>query len=258
AARAGAAVSMVGRVGNDGFAALILEKLHAAGVDTRFVSADPERSTGVADILVDAQGQNSIVVVPEANGALSGDHVDEAFAALEDTGVVLLQLEIPLATVIHAAARARTRGARVILNPAPATPLPPALVASVDLIVPNQIEARELTGIDATTVEGGRAAATALVGQGYPAAVVTMGESGAFFAEAGTPATHIAGHVVDVVDTTAAGDAFCGAMAAALAGGATLADAVRVGNAAGALACQRLGAEPSLPSRVEIDRLLSG
>jgi ribokinase len=259
ASRAGAMVSMVGRIGEDGFGDMIVQKLAAAGVDGKFVSRDPERSTGVADIFVDASGQNSIVVVPEANGRLAREHVDVAHAALHTAKVVLLQLEIPIATVTYAAAQAKAAGAMVVLNPAPALPsLPHDLVSAVDLFVPNQIEAQQITGIDASTVAGGKAAASALLAIGYPSVVITMGSEGAIFADAHTPPEHAAGHAVAVIDSTAAGDAFCGAMAAGLAEGRSLGEAVRIGNAAGALACTKLGAEPSLPSRAEIDRLLAG
>lgn len=259
ASRAGAMVSMVGRIGEDGFGDMIAQKLAAAGVDGTFVSRDPERSTGVADIFVDGDGQNSIVVVPEANGRLAREHIDAAQAALHGAKVVLLQLEVPVATVTYAATKAKAAGAVVVLNPAPALPsLPPDLVSAVDLFVPNQIEAQQITGIDATTIAGGKAAASALLAIGYPSVVITMGSAGAIFADAHTPPAHAAGHTVAVVDSTAAGDAFCGAMAAGLAEGRSLGEAVRIGNAAGALACTKLGAEPSLPSRAEIDQLLAG
>jgi ribokinase len=192
---------MVGRIGNDSFGALVLQKLEAAGVDSKLVSRDAERSTGVADILVDEHGQNSIVVVP-ANGFANGD-IDAAQAALARGRSCSSSSKSRHDGDVQAA------GAVVVLNPAPAlASLPPDLVSAVDLFVPNQIEAQQITGIDATTIAGGKAAASALLEIGYPSVVITMGSAGAIFADAHTPPSHAAGHAVAVVDSTAAGDAF--------------------------------------------------
>jgi ribokinase len=258
-ARAGGRTSMVGRVGADGFGDMILQKLDEAGVDHRFVLRDPEVSTGIADILVDADGDNSICVAPQANARLSPADMDAAAAVLGGAGVLLVQLEIPYPTAARAAEIARASGAVVILNPAPAPergPLPPELVAHVDLVVPNQTEAELLTGIAASDPTRALDAARALQRGGFREVVVTLGELGAVVLDARGTQAHVPAFQVSVEDTTAAGDAFCGALAAALASGKSLGEAALWGSAAGAVACTRLGAEPSLPSRTEIEQLL--
>ena len=257
-ARAGADVSIVGRVGADAFADLIVERLDAAGVRRDHLARDLEAGTGVADIQVDATGQNAIVVVPRANARVCPSDIDAAGELLDRARVVLVQLEIPIDAVLHAAVRAKRAGAYVILNPAPApaAPLPAALYASIDLITPNESEARSLTGVDARDDEGAEAAGRALLRLGAPRSLLTLGERGTLLVEASGVARAPA-FPVDVVDTTAAGDAFCGALAAQLASGASLERAIAFGRAAGALACTRLGAEPSLPLRAEIDELMA-
>jgi len=259
AARAGAQVSILGRIGRDAFGEMVSTKLDEAGVDTSHLVLDSELSTGVAHILVDDAGENSIVIVPQANGRFSPADVDHSVAVLARAKVVLLQLEIPIETVIHAAKLAKANGATVLLNPAPAPPsggLPRELCDIIDILVPNQSEATLLTGVDADTLAGGRHAAEALLRLGFGGVVLTMGALGAVVATEAGPPFLVGGFAVEVVDTTAAGDAFCGAMAASLARGVALSEAVRAGNAAGALACTRLGAEPSLPSRSDIERLM--
>jgi len=260
AARAGGAVAMIGRVGADAFGDALTHGLQADGVRTDGVLALPDVPTGVAFISIDPSAQNTIVVAPGANARLAPDDLEpERF---EGASVVLLQLEVPLDTTLQAARLGRAAGARVVLNLAPAQPLSAAQLADVDLLLVNETEAAGLTGIAVDEVarapERAAAALTALV----PAAVLTLGAAGAAWAEAaadadadaaagpGEPAATglVPGFPVDAVDTTAAGDAFAGALAVRLAGGAALADAVRFANAAGALAATQAGAQPSLPS----------
>lgn len=248
AAGAGTSVAMIGRVGRDGFADVLLAKLDEACVDRTRVGVDATAPTGVALITVDDQGQNSIVVAPNANACLTAEALDPA--AFEGARVVVLQLEIPIATAIRAASIGRAAGARVLLNPAPApASLPDALLANVDVLVVNETEAAALAG---TSVDG----AGAFLSRGPSAVLLTLGGDGAVLVE--RDARHaIPALPVNVVDTTAAGDAFVGAAAAWLAEGASLAAAARAAVAAGSLACTALGAEPSLPRRAAILQALA-
>lgn len=253
AARLGAAVAAVGRVGRDAFGEQLLLALRREGVRATHVYRDGKAGTGIASILVGDDGENSIVVVPGANGDVSPSDVEAAADAITSAHSLLLQLEIPLEANQRAAALARSAGVRVILNPAPARPLPPALLGLVDVVVPNEHEARVLTGVEATVDPAG--AARALRRQGIGAAIVTLGSRGAYLSSADDEAL-VPTFMVQPVDTTAAGDAFCAGVAVALAEGTSLHDAVRFGNGAGALACTRMGAEPSLPLRADVDRLV--
>jgi ribokinase len=253
AARLGTQVSMVGRVGSDAFAQNLLASLAAAGVDHRHVIQDAQTATGVALIVVDDGGQNSIVVAPGANARLSPADVDAAHATIAAADVLLLQLESPLDAVAHAAELAHAHGVTVILNPAPACELPTELLALVDVLVPNESETAILTGLPVgSQVE---AQATALLYLGVDAALLTLGERGALLAQP-EGIEHVPAFRVTPVDTTAAGDAFVSGFAAALAEGRTPVEAVQWGCAAGALATTKLGAQPSLPTRQEVEALL--
>jgi ribokinase len=256
AARLGAHVSIVGRVGRDAFADLLLHNLTAAGVDHTFVTQDPQAPTGVALIVVDDAGQNSIVVASGANVRLSPADVEAAQSAIAAAAVLLLQLESPLETVTRAAQVARAHGVTVILNPAPARSLPAALLSLVDVLIPNQSETALLTGMPVSDQAQAQAAAAALRGSGVRTVILTLGERGALLAR--EEGAHLfPAFDVTPVDTTAAGDAFVGGFAAALAQGRSLSQAVRWGNAAGALATTKLGAQPSLPTRHALETLLS-
>lgn len=253
AARLGAQVSMVGRVGSDAFAQNLHASLAAAGVDHRHVIQDAQAATGVALIVVDEGGQNSIVVAPGANARLSPADVDAARAAIAAADVLLLQLESPLEAVACAAELAHAHGVTVVLNPAPACELPAELLTLVDVLVPNESETAILTGLPVgDQVE---AQATALLELGVGAALLTLGKRGAFLARP-EGIEHVPAFRVTPVDTTAAGDAFVGGFAAALAEGRPPVEAVRWGCAAGALATTKLGAQPSLPTRQEVEELL--
>ena len=256
AARLGAKVAMVGRVGGDAFARPLLDNLAAAGVDHTFVVQDPGAATGVALIVVDAAGQNSIVVASGANMRLSPADVEAAETAIASADVLLLQLETPLQTATRAAQLAHAHGVTVILNPAPAQPLPPALLSLVDVLVPNESETALLTGLPIDSRARVEAAAGALRESGVGAVILTLGERGALLAQAGGTQAFPA-FMVTAVDTTAAGDAFMGGLAVALAEGQSLAEGIRWGNAAGALAATQLGAQPSLPTRRAVEKLLT-
>ena len=262
AARAGGDVAMIGRVGADAFGESLRAGLASDGVATEAVAALADAPTGVAFISIDPSAQNTIIVAPGANARLAPDDLDAT--RFNGARVVLLQLEVPLETTLRAARLGHGAGARVILNLAPAQPLTAAQLADVDLLLVNETEAAGLTGIAVDDVasdpQGAAAELTALV----PAAVLTLGAAGAAWAESGAPGTKglaatglVAGFAVDAVDTTAAGDAFAGALTVHLARGAPLAEAVRHANAAGALAATRAGAQPSLPTAAELDAFLA-
>jgi len=253
AARQRTAVAMVGRVGNDSFGPTLIQNLQRNKVDTAHVLTD-DSATGTAIIVVNADGQNSIVLSPGANGKVTPIDVDSV--SFQDTDLLLLQLEIPLETVVHVASVARQNGLRVILNPAPACPLPDSLLADVDILVPNESELQLLTGLSVTDADSARTVAKALLAKGVKTVIVTLGANGALLVT-NEKATHVPGFKVDVVDTTAAGDAFIGGLASALLKGKSLEEAVRYGNASGALATTKFGAQPSLPTVNEVEKLLS-
>ncbi|MBX5476192.1 MAG: ribokinase [Clostridia bacterium] len=262
AARLGGRVAMVGRVGADAFGDALLEAARGDGVDVRGVARDPSEPTGVALIVVEASGDNRIVIVAGANGRVTADDVAASCRAglWDGARVLLLQLEIPLPAVAAAAEEGRRRGMLVLLDPAPAPPspdaLPPELWRAVDAVLPNQAEARALTGIAVDGPDAARAAAAALCARGPRTAVVKLGADGAFVRHDGA-AWHEPGLRVPVRDTTAAGDAFAGALAVALAAGRDWRAAVAWANRAGAASATRPGAQPSLPTQADLERLFS-
>ena len=256
AARLGATVTMVGRVGQDAFAGPLRANLAAAGIEHTFVSSDAAAATGVALIVVAADGENSIVVAPGVNMRLAPADVEAATAVIAGADALLLQLEIPLAAVIQAAQIAHAHGVRVILNPAPARSLPGELLALVDVLIPNESETALLTGLPVDNQTVAATAAATLLSLGVGNVILTLGERGAMLAQSGTVEFFPAFEVVPV-DTTAAGDAFVGGFAVALAEGKSLATAVRWGNGAGGLAATKLGSQPSLPTRQDLEKLLA-
>lgn len=255
AARLGARVSMVGRVGQDSFGTDLLNNLKEAGVDHTYVTQDPDAASGVALIEVDDAGQNSIVVASGANMQLSPADVEAAEAIIAGADILLLQLESPLETVARAAQLARAHQVTVILNPAPAQPLPAGLLSAVNILVPNESETAILTGLPVGDQSEIEAAGARLRDLGVETLILTLGERGAMLVTAGGSQLFPTFKVTPV-DTTAAGDAFVGGLAVALAEGLSLPEAIRWGNAAGALATTRLGAQPSLPSRQTLEDLL--
>ena len=258
AARLGRRVAMVGRVGDDDAGAVLRAEMDSAGVDTSGLLATEDTPSGTALIAVGADGDNAIVVSPGANGRLSSADVAGAAGALGAAEVVLLQLEVPLEAVSAAVRCAR---GTVVLNPAPApaAELPSDLLDGVDVIVPNQTELATLAGHAGLSHIGEVDPDTAVaLARGLPVAavVVTLGAAGAMVVTP-TDATHVPAPAVAPVDTTAAGDAFCGALADALVAGADLATAAEWAVRVGAAATLSHGAQPSLPTRPEVDHLLA-
>jgi ribokinase len=251
AARAGGRTTFIAKVGADAMGEAAVAAFEADGIDTRFVTRDAATPSGVALILVDDRGENSIAVAPGANDRLLPADIDRARDAIEAADILLIQLEIPLETVRHAVAVAHAAGVRVILNPAPARPLGAGLLAQVAILTPNETEAEVLSGLRVTEEVSAAAAASRLRAAGPHSAVITLGGRGAFVADAAA-SVHVPGYEVTPVDTVAAGDVFNGCLAVAIAEGRGLVDAVRFANAAAAIAVTRHGAQASAPRREEI------
>ena len=256
AARAGGRVTLVARVGDDIFGERALANFEADGLDTRFIVRTPGTSTGVALINVDGRGENSISVASGANALLSVEDVIRAGGAFAAADIVLLQLESPPGTVEAAVRKAGERGVPVVFNPAPACPLDDRLLRGVAILTPNEHEAGILSGIAVTAEGGAREAAARLRALGPAAVVITLGERGVYASAPGFEGP-VPGFKVDPVDTTAAGDVFNGALAVALAEKVAFADALRFAQAAAAISVTRPGAQPSAPTRTEIDAFLS-
>ncbi|MCG8415330.1 MAG: ribokinase [Pseudomonadales bacterium] len=251
AARLGGRVAMVGCVGDDVFGSEAIQRLQQEGIDCHGVNREMSRTSGIALINVDASGENQIVVAAGANTAVSKTQVESAMASATEETLLLLQLEIPLEIVAHAIALAGQKACRVILDPAPANSLSSELLQSIYLLTPNQSEARVLTGEDVIDRESAERAAAALLAQGVSNVALTLGKDGLLLAsDAG--AELIPAQAVTAVDTTAAGDCFCGAVAVALAEGKVLSEAVRFANQAAAISVTRMGAQSALPYADEI------
>jgi len=256
AARMGASVRMIGRVGSDLFAPQLLDNLRASGVEVSGVMEDPDAASGVAMILLDASRQNRILVASGANMRCDEAQVDAVASALEGADALMLQCEIPAAASLNAARIAREMGVRVVWDPAPADAFPPEAYAVVDVLTPNQSETALLTGIDVADLASAESAARVLVQRGVRAVVVKMGEHGALHLSDGDSG-YVPPFEMEAVDTVAAGDAFGAAMTCALAEGKPLKEAVRYGAAAGALAVTRPGAQDAMPTRAEMETLLA-
>lgn len=251
AARLGAETAMLVKLGKDVFGDIAEQNLRREGVSPELILRSEESHTGVAFIIVEDSGENTIVVAGGTNFLLSVADAERARAAIQQAGVMLAQLEIPLETVAQAVRIAHEAGVKVILNPAPGQTLANELLSLVDVLTPNETEAQLITGLPVTNLEEAEAAARRLLQAGVGAAVITLGSKGALVA---TPefVQHVPGRQVKVVDTTGAGDAFSGALAVALAEGQELVPAVAFANCAAALQVTRFGTAPAMPYRDEV------
>jgi ribokinase len=253
AARAGSEIFLVANVGDDVFGNQMVSNLAKERVSTDYLTLDRASSTGVAMIMVDSAGQNIIAVAPGANMALSRRHVDRAEDTIKNADYVLVQMEIPQETIEYAITLAKEVRTPVVLNAAPARAkvLSAETIAMVETLVVNESEARALTDIEVADDAGAEAAARKLQSMGAKRVVVTLGAKGAL--AVAKDSLYVPAREVEAVDTVGAGDAFCGALVTALAEGEEFAEAVRFANAAGALACMKVGAQSSLPSRIDIE-----
>lgn len=251
AARLAGAVTFVGKIGNDIFGKQAVQQLENEGINVDFVSVDPENPSGVALITVDHKGENSIVVASGSNGTLSPADFDKALAKLDESEFVLMQLEIPIATVEYIAQIAAQKQKKVILNPAPAAELPDELLQNLYIITPNETEAELLTQVKVTDEQSALKAAEALHKKGVEIVIITMGAAGAFLLNNGKSEL-IKAEEVEAVDTTAAGDTFNGALVVALSEGKTIQESIVFANKAAAISVTRIGAQASVPYRKEI------
>lgn len=255
AARAGGEVTFVGKVGRDAFGDMALECLNSHEICTDYVFRDGSEPSGVAMIFVSNSGQNSIAVAAGANARLMGADIKKARVVIASAKVLLAQLETPLSTIQEAIATATAAGVRVILNPAPAQPLPASLLKRLFLLTPNEHEAEVLTGVRIDSEKAAAAAAEILLRRGVQNVIITMGAKGAYVG-CSEFRKFIPSHKVKAVDATGAGDIFNGALAVAIAEGESLLPAAEFANAAAAIGVTRLGAQSSVPARKEIEDLL--
>ncbi len=252
AARAGGKVILIARVGDDVFGEEAVQSFQRDSIDVSCITRDEESPSGIALIFVGEDGENSIAVASGANMTLTPSHIERFSAHISGAHTVLMQLETPLETVIKAASIAADSRRLIILNPAPAREVPPDLLRLISIITPNESEAAVLTGVSIRDDESAGRAADLLLRQGVGTVIITLGARGAFVAEE-SRRRWVSGFQVKAVDTTAAGDVFNGSLAVGLTEGKSLADAVRFAHAAAALSVTKLGAQPSIPQRHEVD-----
>ena len=257
AVRMGARVEMVGRAGGDAFGQQLVDSLRDAGVGVSGVTIDPASSSGISLIAIDASAQNRIVQVSGANWACGESEVTRGSQALQQTSCLMLQLEVPLEVSMALARQASSAGKTVILDPGPARDIPVEFIRCCDYITPNETEAQKMVGFKIEDMDSARKAAEELLSRGAGCAIITMGARGAYYATT-RGGRHVPAFPVQAVDTVAAGDAFNGALAVALAEGKGLDEALLWATAAGALAVTRHGAQDSMPSRQEVEAFLRG
>ncbi|MEM9834468.1 MAG: ribokinase [Bacteroidota bacterium] len=260
ATRAGGKVTFISSLGNDTFGQNMLANFSKEGINTDYIVQSEQEASGTAVILVNDSGENCIAVAPGANGLLSSQIIDESRIAISSAEIILLQLEIPLETVSYVVELASGLGKKVMLNPAPAQTLSNDLLKHLHYLVLNETEAELLVGHAVETEEQVEQAADELLKKRVQTAIITLGARGAYVATRQerqlVSAYRVPPYRVQPIDTTAAGDAFCGALATALSKGQRLKDAVAFANAAGALATTKLGAQPSAPTAAEITSLM--
>lgn len=251
AARMGGNVTFITKTGDDLFGKQNIEQYKNERIDTSYIFPDPDLPTGAALITVDRRGENCIVVASGANAALSPQEIERVREVIEKSDLLLLQLEIPIETVEYAAELAYEKGLKVILNPAPAASLPDKLLKCLYAIIPNKNEAEKLSGIPISDSASAKRAADVISGKGVAKVIITLGEKGAFIKD-GSDYYEIPADKVKAVDTTAAGDTFCGAFCVGLSEGLSIEEAVKMANKASGIAVSRMGAQNSIPYRNEI------
>jgi ribokinase len=255
AAKLGAQVTMVNKVGRDVFGEGTLKNYQEQGIDTAHVMFDDSRFSGVAPIFVDENAQNFVVIVPGANSGLSPADVQSARQVILDSDILICQLEIPMETTLEAFRVAKSGNVRTILNPAPAAPIPDELLQLADIFAPNETETELLTDMPVGTLGEAEAAARKLLSRGTRTVILTLGERGALLVDRDT-VENVPAVKVDAVDPTGAGDAFVGSLAVYLGEGLPMEDAIRRANAVAALSVTRIGTQVSFPKRAEADAFL--
>ena len=250
----GGEVTFVCKLGRDMFGEGASKHYESCGLDTSKILWS-DKPSGVALITVDSKAENSIVVASGANADMTVTDIDSVADIIKSSGILLLQLEIPMDAVLHAAEIAYNAGVQVVLNPAPAAVLPAELLKCVSILIPNETEASAISGIDINNFETAAAAAERLKGMGVREVIITMGSRGSMVCDG--ECTFVPAVKVNAVDTTAAGDTFCGGVCVALSEGKALSEAVKFATAASSIAVQRPGAQDSVPSRCEVDKLLN-
>lgn len=250
-ARFGGSVSFVTKIGDDQFGKQSLESLQNEGIDISNIITDPTLSTGVALIVVNREGENSIAVASGANAALHPNHLENAKTVISKANILLMQLEIPISTVLYAAKHAVENGVKVILNPAPVTTITDELLKNTYAIIPNRVEAESLSLVQIVDWDSAKIAADIISSKGVEIVVITLGEDGAFLKD-GSDYYKIPGNKVEVIDSTAAGDTFCGTFCVCLSEGMSPIEAVKMANKAASIAVSKAGAQSSIPFKHEI------
>lgn len=252
AARLGGKVEFVAKVGNDPFGKRAIEQYKAEGIDVKHILTDEEQPSGVALIMVDAQGENCIAVASGANAKLLPPDIDRVKELITDSDIILMQLETPLETIEHVARMGKKADKKVILNPAPAQALHDSLLSNLYMLIANETEAEFISGTQITDMDSVARAADIIGDKGVENVVITLGSKGAFIKEKSNY-HQVPARKVKAVDATAAGDTFCGAVCVALAEGRSITEAVEFANRCAAITVTRMGAQSSVPHRREVD-----
>lgn len=257
AAKLGAEVIFVAKLGKDVFASKSLENFKSVNINTKHIEQIDGVPSGIAIIAIDDNGKNIIIVVPGANSKLTPADVDKAESDIANAAVVVAQVEVPIETVEQAANLANKNNVPFILDPAPARPLSDELLSMIDIIKPNETEAEIITGIKVTDETSAAGAADVLLAKGVKTVIITLGEKGLMLATKNSKEM-IPGNRVEAVDSTAAGDAFTGSLAYGLANGNSIKDAAIYASVVAAISVTRYGAQPSMPTKKEVDAFIAG
>jgi ribokinase len=256
AAKLGANVTMVTKLGRDALGEITFKNYEDMGINTRYIFFERERFSGVAPILVDDSGKNLIVIVPGANDYLSPDDARRAKGAIQESDILVCQLEVPMETTIEAFHIAKQSNVLTILNPAPGQPLPIELISLSDIVAPNETETEIITGMAVETLDDAETAAKKLQDMGAQVAIITLGERGAMLVD-DEGVSHIPGVETEAVDSTGAGDAFIGSLSYFLAKDKAIRDSIRCANAIAAISVTKVGTQVSFPAAKEVEELLA-